>query len=259
MFQWIKDHILWILLAIIGLIIWYVVKRYLYPTTPTPTSTPEPAKSEESMPSIDYTNSDEVLNHLEQEHIRKENEQLLHDLEEANKRKWTDEGLVQIHMQCGRRTCQFVVQLLFKDAPYACLNFMALAGLHPSIHPTYTYINTPIHRWIHNMCIQMGDVLHKDGRTIYSIYDTPYVHEGSKQLDQEGLVAMISDGPDRNGCQFMVMTQPAPWLNGTYTVFGVVVEGFTQLLRFGDMVEVDGDGKPILPVYIRQMNIYREV
>ena len=257
MLQWIKDNIFLISIAIIGLLIWL----FFFKSKPTtiPITSPNPILDPNPSPSIDYTDPDAVLHHLEEEHIRRENEQLLQELEEANRRKWTDEGLVEVHLQCGRRTCRFVIQLLFKDAPCACLNFMALAGLHPTIRPAYTYINTPVHRWVKDMCLQLGDVLHKGGRTIYSIYEQPYVHEGSRKLDQEGLVAMISDGPDRNGCQFMVMTQPTPWLNGLYTVFGVIVDGYTSLLRFGDTIEVDEGGAPTLPVYIRRMNIYREI
>lgn len=248
MLKWLNDYRFWILMGIIALIIWFIVKPKVIKAPQTPQAPP-----------IDYSDPDAALAHLEQDHIRKENAQLLQDLAEANQRKWTDEGLVQIHLQCGRRSCNFVIQLLFKEAPCASLNFMALAGLHPTIRPTYSYIGTPIHRWIKDMCIQMGDVLHKGGRTIYSIYDTPFKHEGSKQLDQEGLVAMISDGPDRNGCQFMVMTHPAPWLNGQYTVFGVIVDGFTRLLKFGDTIEVNQDGTPTLPIHIQRINIYQEI
>lgn len=251
MFEWISKNKYIILICIIGLIIWFIFKHYIVPK--------EKLKEEIKQDEIDYTDTNAVLSRLEEEHIQEENNKIQQELAEANNRKWNDEGLVKIEIECGNISCSFIIQLLFKEAPYASLNFIALSGLHPTIHPRYTYINTQIHKWIKDMCIQMGDVLNREGRTIYSIYDRPYQHEGSKILNQEGLVAMISDGPDRNGCQFMIMTQPTPWLNGQYTVFGVIVEGFTNLIRFGENIDIDKNGTPNIPIYIKDISLYKEL
>ncbi|HBY08154.1 MAG TPA: hypothetical protein DEH22_10350 [Chloroflexi bacterium] len=44
-------------------------------------------------------------------------------------------------------------------------------------------------------------------------------------FDRAGLMAMANSGPDTNGSQFFITYAPAERLNGSYTIFGEVLEG----------------------------------
>ncbi len=44
-------------------------------------------------------------------------------------------------------------------------------------------------------------------------------------FDQAGVLGMANAGPDSNGSQFFITLGPAPNLNGSYTIFGRVIEG----------------------------------
>lgn len=48
----------------------------------------------------------------------------------------------------------------------------------------------------------------------------------------QGLLSMANTGPDTNTSHFSIMMGPAPHLDGKYTIFGEVVEGFEVGCQF---------------------------
>jgi cyclophilin family peptidyl-prolyl cis-trans isomerase/HEAT repeat protein len=56
---------------------------------------------------------------------------------------------------------------------------------------------------------------------------------------EEGSIGMASSGPDTESCQFFFTHLPAPHLDGRYTVFGKITEGFDVMmqLEIGSRIE----------------------
>lgn len=115
----------------------------------------------------------------------------------------------------------FEVVLFPEVAPKASENFIRLAqgGF---------YKGAPFHRIIPNFMIQGGDFTKKNGTGGHSIWGKPFKNEVSKDynFDAPGKLAMANAGPDTNGSQFFITTEPTPWLDQKYTLFGQVIDGY---------------------------------
>jgi len=64
--------------------------------------------------------------------------------------------------------------------------------------------------------------------------------EFNKQPHVRGTLAMArSASPDSAGSQFYICLQPAPFLDGQYTVFGIVTKGMEVVdgIRIGDRMK----------------------
>jgi peptidylprolyl isomerase len=74
--------------------------------------------------------------------------------------------------------------------------------------------------------IQGGDPT-GTGRGGESIWGKVFVneHKANVVFDRPFLLAMANSGPNTNGSQFFITTEPTPFLNGGYTIFGEVISG----------------------------------
>jgi cyclophilin family peptidyl-prolyl cis-trans isomerase len=129
------------------------------------------------------------------------------------------------------------IRLFPDDAPAHCVNLAALAG--EGLYDGLTW-----HRVVADFVIQggcpRGDGSGNGGVVLPDeIGQRPYVR---------GTVGMPKGNDDTGGCQIFITHLPTPHLDGRYTVFGQVVEGFAVVdaIRIGDRivkarVELAGD------------------
>lgn len=131
---------------------------------------------------------------------------------------------IALHTSKGK----LVIELFREDAPHHVKSILerARAGKHDGLI---------FHRVVSAFVIQgldprgdgfgTGDVFLRD-----EINQQPYLR---------GALGMPNAGPDSGGCQIFVTHIPTPHLDGRYTVFGQVVEGFDVLdaIELGDVCE----------------------
>ena len=76
--------------------------------------------------------------------------------------------------------------------------------------------------------------------------------------DRAGLLSAANSGPNTNTGHFSIMVNPAPHLNGHYTIFGEVVEGMDVVEKIRK-VQTGSKGMhqdvPVEPVIIQQATI----
>ncbi|QSL64159.1 hypothetical protein MERGE_000314 [Pneumocystis wakefieldiae] len=116
------------------------------------------------------------------------------------------------------------------------------------------YKGSIFHRVIKNFMVQGGDFIYGNGTGSASIYgsqtfpDESFVHKH----DAPGLLSMANSGPNTNGCQFFILTKPAPWLDGKHCVFGRVIHGFTILTKMENVATTGSSNTPKIPIVITE-------
>ena len=108
-----------------------------------------------------------------------------------------------------------IVQLYPEAAPFTVNNFVFLANQG-------WYDNVIFHRVLPGFIAQAGDPSGLGwGGPGYAFSD----EIGLMSFDQPGVVAMANSGPNTNGSQFFITDKALPQLDGSYTIFGQVLEG----------------------------------
>src|ERR1035437_7198121 len=125
----------------------------------------------------------------------------------------------------------FTCRLEYVKSPKAAANFIGLATGSRAwldvptgrVHANAFYNGLTFHRVISGFMIQGGSPngLGTDGPG-YALTDEL---DPSLQFSGPGVLAMANSGPNSSGSQFFLTVTNTPWLNGSYTIFGQVVDG----------------------------------
>jgi len=155
----------------------------------------------------------------------------------------------------------FICELFEKQAPVAAGNFIGLAeGTKEWLTPKGDFVKKPFynglifHRVIKKFAIQAGDVTGTGGNFQAVI---PFENEIVPSLGFEipGMLAMANNGPKSNITQFFITVAPSTNLNGKYTIFGKVVEGYNVVEAISNVPALAS--KPVKPVTILKVTIER--
>ena len=147
--------------------------------------------------------------------------------------------------------------LWLSQCPKTCENFRQFCtGEHIRNNQSVGYKNCAFHRIIKDFMIQGGDFINGDGTGKASIYgDSGFADENltSYRHDRPGMLSMANSGPNTNGCQFFISTQPCPWLDGKHVIFGHVLDDASMLtVRKCEAVPVSGGNRPRIPLRIAE-------
>lgn len=152
---------------------------------------------------------------------------------------------VTLHTNVG----DLKLELFCDEVPKSTENFLALCA-------SGKYDGTVFHRVIKGFLAQGGDPTNT-GDGGQSIWGRPYEDEIVDHLkhDRRGVVSMANGGPDTNESQFFVTFAKQRQLDGKYTVFGMVINGFDVL----DVIEraaVDEEDRPLREIKVESVTIH---
>ena len=135
----------------------------------------------------------------------------------------------RVVIETNRGTMAF--ELFRDEAPVHVFNFLSLAGRG-------FYDGSTFHRVVPDFVIQGGDP-RGDGNGSATFSGAPLRAEFTPRKFVRGSLGMPrNDDPDSGGCQIFVTHRETPHLDGRYTLFGELREGFDVLDRIevGDRI-----------------------
>ena len=134
-------------------------------------------------------------------------------------REWMVPGAKQPRAVIETDRGRIVVELAAREAPLVVEAFVRLAK-------TGVYRNTIFHRVVPNFVVQDGDVAGDGGDAGFSLRES-----WTRLRHGRGCLGLATAGPDTGGSQYYLCHSPQPHLDGGYTVFGHVLEGFDVMDR----------------------------
>ena len=156
-----------------------------------------------------------------------------------------------------------VVRLLEDKAPRTVANFVALAnGVKPSADAEEKHMvkkrffdGMIFHRVIKGFMIQTGDVK-GTGDSNCGVDPIPDEIDPALGFDVPGRVAMANLGRPRTAaCQIFITVAPALYLNGNFTIFGVVSSGQDVADKISEVPVTNS--RPDTPVTLNKVTIER--
>lgn len=141
------------------------------------------------------------------------------------------------------------LEIFCEQAPKAAKNFLALCAKG-------YYDGTIFHRNIKGFIVQGGDPT-GSGKGGESIYGKNFDDEIIPELkhDKRGVISMANSGPNSNNSQFFITYGKHSHLNGAYTIFGKVIDGWEAL----DLMEkepCDSKDKPLNEIKIYSVTFH---
>ena len=178
-----------------------------------------------------------------QQLLEKENEQN-NEVEYVNENGEGRDPYFEIQIG-DKNVGRIVFELIDDVVPKTCENFRHLCskGLNQGEPPAYK--GSIFHRIIEDFMIQGGDFTNHNGTGGRSIYGNKFEDESFElKHNQPGILSMANAGPNTNGSQFFICTQPAPHLDGKHVAFGIVKEGY-DIVEILNSIETDSNDKPL--------------
>jgi len=184
----------------------------------------------------------------------KEDQQNITNLNETPKETTSRE--IQKIMKATLHTNKGDITIEFFDtqAPNTVANFIKLAKAD-------FYNGVKFHRVINNFMIQGGDPYTKDDSkmALWGTGDPGYKFAdeiSSTNRNDTGTISMANAGPNTNGSQFFINTNPQGnnFLDSKHTVFGKVVAGMDVVSAI-ENTPVDGNDRPLQAVVINSITL----
>ncbi|KAH0474613.1 MAG: uncharacterized protein KVP18_000562 [Porospora cf. gigantea A] len=142
------------------------------------------------------------------------------------------------------------LELELDKAPHTCKNFLALCA-------SGYYDNTAFHRNIAGFAVQGGDPTGtgRGGESVSGDYFEDEIHPAANH-DRRGVLSMANQNkPCTNGSQFFLLYSRQPQLNGRFTVFGRLIDGWRTLDKM-EKVPVGEKHRPLEDVTILSVTIH---